>query len=121
LISHKVLQQFIKDVFTTLGMPEYPANISAENLVKADLRGIDSHGVARLSGYVRLIKAGRINVNARPKIVHESMSTATLDGDGGLGLWVGNAAIKIAIEKFERSRRYEIISIGRCNILPISG
>jgi L-2-hydroxycarboxylate dehydrogenase (NAD+) len=101
LISHKVLEKFIVDVFTKLGMPKDAAGIAADNLVKADLRGIDSHGVARLSGYVRLIKAGRINVNAQPKIIHESMSTATLDGDAGLGLWVAHEAIKIAIAKAE--------------------
>jgi L-2-hydroxycarboxylate dehydrogenase (NAD+) len=99
LISHLSLKQLTKEVFVKLGMPEGPAEIASENLIKADLRGIDSHGVARLSGYVRLIKAGRINVSANPKIIHETPSTATLDGDSGLGLYVANPAIKIAIEK----------------------
>jgi L-2-hydroxycarboxylate dehydrogenase (NAD+) len=99
VINHRTLEEFTRAVFTKLGMPESPAQIAAENLVKADLRGIDSHGVARLSGYVRLIHAGRINVNARPAIIHETPSTATLDGDAGLGLYVAHEAIKIAIDK----------------------
>ncbi len=101
MISHKHLEHFTKKVFLSLGIPDNVASIAAENLVRADLRGIDSHGVARLSGFVRLIKAGRININAKPNIVYETASTATLDGDAGLGLYVANEAMKIAIQKAE--------------------
>lgn len=71
----------------------------AEVLVQADLRGIDSHGVARLSGYVRLHESGRANMNAAWKIIHETPSTATIDADNGLGLAVTPKAMDIAIEK----------------------
>jgi LDH2 family malate/lactate/ureidoglycolate dehydrogenase len=67
----------------------------------ADVRGIDSHGVARLNTYVDLLMAGRINPKARIKIVRESPSTATVDGDNGLGLVVGPKANEIAMEKAE--------------------
>lgn len=93
------LRGFISDVFQKAGFPGDVSNAGAETLLKADLRGIDSHGVARLSGYIRLAKAGRINTNAKPKVIHETPSTATLDADGGLGLWIGQVGIKIAIEK----------------------
>lgn len=63
------------------------------------MRGIDSHGVARLSGYVRLWEAKRINAAPSIKIVHETPSTAVVDGDSGLGLVVAPFAMKIAIEK----------------------
>ena len=101
MISYKKLEHFTREVFTSLGIPNHAATVAAENLVRADLRGIDSHGVARLSGFVRLIKAGRINVNAKPNITYETVSTATFDGDAGLGLYVANEAMKIAIEKAE--------------------
>jgi L-2-hydroxycarboxylate dehydrogenase (NAD+) len=68
-------------------------------LLSADLRGVDSHGVARLSGYVRLWEAGRINAKPKVKIVHETPSTAVVDGDSGLGLVVAPKAMGIAIEK----------------------
>ena len=68
-------------------------------LLSADLRGIDSHGVARLSGYVRLWESKRINPKPEKRIVHESPSTAVVDGDGGLGLVVAPFAMQIAIEK----------------------
>ena len=51
-------------------------------------RGIDSHGVARLSGYVRLWEVQRINANPQIKIVYETPSTAVVDGDAGAGLVV---------------------------------
>ena len=68
-------------------------------LIKADLRGIDSHGVARLVGYVRLWKAGRINPTPDIKVVHETPGTATIDGDAGLGLVVTPRAMEIAMDK----------------------
>jgi L-2-hydroxycarboxylate dehydrogenase (NAD+) len=64
---------------------------------------VDSHGIARLSGYVRLWDAKRINACPEVKIIHETPSTATVDGDGGLGLVVAPKAMKIAIEKAKQS------------------
>lgn len=80
-------------------MPEMDAIQAAKVLIEADLRGVDSHGVARLSGYIRLKEAGRANMNAAAKIIHETPSTATLDADQGLGLVVAPKAMDIAIEK----------------------
>ncbi|MBU6263049.1 MAG: Ldh family oxidoreductase, partial [Bacteroidetes bacterium] len=61
--------------------------------------GIDSHGVARLSGYVRLWEAGRINATPNIHVVHETPSTAVVDGGAGLGLVVAPYAMQIAIDK----------------------
>jgi LDH2 family malate/lactate/ureidoglycolate dehydrogenase len=52
-----------------------------------------------LSGYIRLHQAGRINAHPNIKIIHETPSTATVDGDKGLGLVVAPKAMNIAIEK----------------------
>lgn len=82
-----------------MGCPVEDAQLATEVLLSADLRGIDSHGVARLSGYVRLWQANRINPHPAIKIVHETPSTAVVDGDAGLGLVVGPKAMEIAMEK----------------------
>lgn len=82
-----------------MGCPEPDAHLAATVLVAADMRGIDSHGVARLSGYVRLWEAGRINPNPEIKIVHETPSTAVIDGGAGLGLVVAPFAMEVAIRK----------------------
>jgi len=78
------------------------AVLAANALLSADLRGIDSHGIARLSGYVRLWEVKRINATPAIQIVHETPSTAVLDGDQGLGLLVAQEAMKIAIAKAEK-------------------
>ncbi len=82
-----------------MGCSDTDAAIATKVLLSADLRGIDSHGVARLTGYVRLWEAKRINATPEIKIVHETPSTAVVDGDAGLGLVVAPYAMQVAIEK----------------------
>lgn len=86
-------------VFLKMGCPPAEAETATDVLLRADLRGIDSHGLARLSGYVRLWEAQRINATPNIRIVHESPSTAVVDGDRGLGLVVAPKAMQMAIEK----------------------
>ncbi|MBW1697390.1 MAG: Ldh family oxidoreductase [Deltaproteobacteria bacterium] len=99
MFSHEKLKRFCKEIFLTMGCPQEHAETAADVLVTADLRGVDSHGVVRLSGYVRLWEIGRVNANPNIKVVHETASTALIDGDRGLGLVVGPEAMKIAIDK----------------------
>jgi LDH2 family malate/lactate/ureidoglycolate dehydrogenase len=82
-----------------MGCSDEHASIATKALLAADIRGIDSHGVARLSGYVRLWEATRINAKPDIKIVHETPSTAVIDGDSGLGLVVAPFAMQVAIGK----------------------
>lgn len=96
------LREFTRSVFEKMGCSEEHAALATDVLIKSDLRGIDSHGVARLTGYVRLWEKGRINAKPDIKIVHETPSTATVDGDSGLGLVVAPFAMKVAIEKAEK-------------------
>lgn len=97
--SEQALTLFTKEVFRKIGCPEADAEQAAEVLLLSDLRGIDSHGVARLSGYVRLWEKQRINSRPDIRIVHETPTTATIDGDAGLGLVVAPYAMKVAMEK----------------------
>ncbi|MEE1885009.1 Ldh family oxidoreductase [Pedobacter flavus] len=97
--SEETLRNFTKQVFTEMGCSEEHAELATDVLIQADLRGVDSHGVARLSGYYRLCCKGRINTTPNIRIIHETPTTATVDGDSGLGLVVAPFAMKIAIEK----------------------
>jgi L-2-hydroxycarboxylate dehydrogenase (NAD+) len=99
IYSYDDLKIFSHAVFTKMGCPEEQAKLATEVLLSADLRGIDSHGIARLSGYVRLWEAKRVNAKPDIKIIHESPSTAVVDGDGGLGLVIAPFAMKVAIKK----------------------
>lgn len=97
--TYHQLLQFSQHIFTAIGCPEQDAVNAATALLSADLRGVDSHGVARLSGYVRLWEVKRVNATPDIKVIHETPSTAVIDGDSGLGLVVAPVAMKLAIEK----------------------
>lgn len=98
-MGYTELHRFTQSVFIKMGCSDKDALQAANVLLAADLSGVDSHGVARLEGYVRLWETSRINARPDIKIIHESPSTATIDGDAGLGLVVAPFAMKTAIEK----------------------
>ena len=97
--SVSYLKDFTTKVFLHFGVPEADAIQAADVLSKADVRGIDSHGVARLKTYVDMFTIGRINPRPKLKITRERKSVATIDGDSGLGLVVGPKANAIAMAK----------------------
>jgi LDH2 family malate/lactate/ureidoglycolate dehydrogenase len=99
LITETALRRFTQNIFLAMGCSDEHAVLAADVLLLSDLRGIDSHGVARLTGYVRLWEKQRINTRPDIKIVHETPTTATVDGDAGLGLVVAPFAMKVAIQK----------------------
>jgi L-2-hydroxycarboxylate dehydrogenase (NAD+) len=99
LYTYTQLYNFGKAVFLKIGCSEKDADTATRVLLSADLRGVDSHGVARLSGYVRLWEVKRINADPDIKIIHETPSTAVVDGDSGLGLVVAPQAMQVAIDK----------------------
>lgn len=102
IFSEEKLRNFTESVFKKMGCSDEHAQLATNVLIKADLRGIDSHGVARLTGYVRLWEKKRINPTPNIRIVHETATTATIDGDAGLGLVVAPFAMQVAIEKAEK-------------------
>jgi LDH2 family malate/lactate/ureidoglycolate dehydrogenase len=93
------LFEFSVRVFRHFGVPEDDARTAATVLQAADMRGIESHGVARLHSYFDMLTLGRIDPKPNVAIVRESASTATVDGGNGLGLVVGPKANAIAMEK----------------------
>jgi LDH2 family malate/lactate/ureidoglycolate dehydrogenase len=95
----ETLQRFSARVFEHFGVRAEDAALAASVLAASDLRGIESHGVARLHTYFDMLELGRINPKPKITIVRESASTATVDGDNGLGLVVGPKANAIAMAK----------------------
>ena len=93
------LHEFASRVFMHFGVPRDDAHIAADVLAAADLRGVDSHGVARLRTYFDMLALGRINPKANVRVIRELPGTATVDGDNGLGLVIGPKANVIAMEK----------------------
>jgi len=101
MFSHESLKNFCIETFLNIGCPPDHAEVAADVLISADLSGVDSHGVLKLPGYVRLWEVGRVNTKPNIKIIHETPSTASVDGDSGLGLVVAPLVMKMALEKAE--------------------
>jgi L-2-hydroxycarboxylate dehydrogenase (NAD+) len=102
LIPVERLKKFTSDVFVHCGCLKDEAALAAEVLILADHRGIDSHGVARLHAYFTLLEAGEINPRPNVRKITSTSTTATVDGDNGLGLIVGPKANAIAMEMAEQ-------------------
>lgn len=102
-VSPDDLYQFIYQIFCKAGLPEHKAARSAHVLLRADLRGIDSHGIARLPGYLRLIREQRIDPKSEITIEHETPSTALVNAQKGIGLVTAGEAMQIAVKKAEQA------------------
>jgi LDH2 family malate/lactate/ureidoglycolate dehydrogenase len=101
-IDQQELSDFVSLVFQRLGVPQEDAMIAARVLVLADLRGVDSHGVVRVSPhgwYVKAFRDGMINPKPEIRITQETPASALIEGDGGLGMVVGHRATELAIQK----------------------
>jgi LDH2 family malate/lactate/ureidoglycolate dehydrogenase len=82
-----------------MGVQAEDAQITADVLVQANLRGIDSHGVARLARYIDGLRHGVMQARPEEKVVTETPTTVTLDAGAGLGQPVSFRAMKQVIEK----------------------
>jgi L-2-hydroxycarboxylate dehydrogenase (NAD+) len=99
----ETLREFCARVFMYFRVSKSDATQAADVLAAADLRGIDSHGVARMSSYVGLLSEGLVNPEPQVSLVRSTPSTATVDGDNGLGLVVGPRANQMAIDMAEKA------------------
>jgi LDH2 family malate/lactate/ureidoglycolate dehydrogenase len=99
IYSYDRLYQFTYQILISMGHSDFHAKEASDVLLSADLRGVDSHGVARLIGYVRLFDDGRVNSKPNISVTYETPSTAVVDGDSALGLVVAPEAMRVAIRK----------------------
>jgi len=120
LVSAEALRAFCVQVFEKLGVSHDDAKITGNVLVAADLRGIDSHGVARLSRYANYLKDGRARARFEARIVHETSSTAVIDGGAGLGPPVAYRAMQLAISK-ARDSYVGFVAVRNSNHFGIAG
>ncbi len=96
-IAAQELTQWLQPVFEFCGLPEADAATATRALVKASLRGVDSHGVARVPMYCERLRQGVANPAPDIRIERTAPVAALVDGDNGLGLVVGPRAMDAAI------------------------
>ncbi len=101
-IPVNVIENFIRDTFTALGVPEEEARICADVLITADLRGIESHGVGRLKYYYDRIERGQHHTTTEIEIVKETETTALVDGHHGMGHVIAYRSMRMAMDKAKR-------------------
>ncbi len=101
-IDSQKLEDFMRDVFMGLGVPKNDAEIIADVLITADIKGIDSHGVQRLKMYYDRVKAGIYNTKTKIDVIKDGPTTALLDGNCGMGHVIAYKAMEMAIEKAKK-------------------
>ncbi|PZE21052.1 Ldh family oxidoreductase [Paenibacillus xerothermodurans] len=92
------LRQFCTDVFAK-SLPQREAAIIADNLVDADLLGVESHGVSRVPGYLKRMEQGLIERSTNISLISETPTTAMYDAGNGWGQVVAVKAMQAAIDK----------------------
>src|SRR5262249_2258015 len=89
--------------FEKLGLPPEDARLTADNLIFANLRGVDSHGVIRMKIYAERLRAGGFKPRVQPQVVSEQPSAALLDAQHGVGQVAAKAAMKLALAKAQQT------------------
>jgi uncharacterized oxidoreductase len=97
IVDHTKLRELATRIVTAGGSSPAEANIVAEHLVEANLRGHDSHGVGMLVAYVRDIEAGTLKVNQTPDIVSDTGTVSVWDARAGYGQVIAHKAVEWAI------------------------
>jgi LDH2 family malate/lactate/ureidoglycolate dehydrogenase len=120
IVQEKPLRHFCEEVLIKLGVPAGDAGITTDVLVLADLRGIDSHGVARLGRYVSGLKEGSMQPTDKSRVIKETKATALIDGGQSLGQVVGKRGMDLAIEK-AKDTAVGIVTVRNSNHYGIAG
>lgn len=103
LVEANELARFVEQVVVAVGAREKDAASVARVLVDADLRGIDTHGVARLPAYVRLVDRGLLDLAAVPVVDTRGLAVALIDAANGFGQPAGELAIDVVCELASKS------------------
>jgi LDH2 family malate/lactate/ureidoglycolate dehydrogenase len=108
MVEHKripadILKRFVESILRRSGLSEKDSAIGADVIVTAEMRGVSSHGVVALPGYVTQMLKGGINPDSDIKVLAENSATALVDGCAGMGQVVSYKSMALAIEKAKKS------------------
>jgi LDH2 family malate/lactate/ureidoglycolate dehydrogenase len=99
MIDTGKIRAFCEELFCAYGFSSDESSIITDVLLRADLYGIESHGVHRFIRYHDEITSGQVDVKAKTQIVHESAISATIDANKAMGQLASVEAMKLAIQK----------------------
>ena len=99
LVRAAQLREFVVRVLVKKSMFQFDAEVVADRMLEADLRGLDGHGCRALGHYVEVMDLGDIDPRARVLVEHETPAVATLDGSRAMGQVAGTKAMELAVKK----------------------
>src|SRR3954462_10342779 len=102
-VSREALTGWARDCLQKVGVPPEEAKLVAESLVQTSVWGVDSHGVLRLTHYLRRLTIGSIKPAAVPVVTRTGPATAQVHGEDGLGIVHATLAMETAIEMAQES------------------
>ncbi|MBR6933865.1 MAG: Ldh family oxidoreductase [Clostridia bacterium] len=114
------LQAFCVKVFQGYGFNEEESRLITDVLLEADLSGIESHGIQRLTRYDYEIRSGFVKIDGKPETVFESPISAVIDGHDGMGQIIGVQAMDLAIQK-AKTAGIGIVTVRDSNHYGIAG
>ncbi len=99
LLSHRDLYEIAVKKLLLLNVPDEQAAVIADSLIEADLRGVSSHGIARLPSYFKRVRAGVMEAVTKVRLISEGPSYILIDGGNGFGQVAAKEGIELAIKK----------------------
>ena len=104
MVKEEAVRAATEEIFRKMDVSGKDATLMADVLMTSDLRGCESHGVSNmLRNYITYYEKGQSNPKPNVKVLRESLVSASLDGDSGLGIQVGPPAMQMAIDKAEQT------------------
>lgn len=112
-VDPEALKLFVSKVYQNLDLPKKNADICADVIISADLRGVDSHGINRFDMYVNELEGGAIDPRAQPEIKSERASAVVVDGKNAMGAVIGEFSMREAIKRAKE--------FGTCSVSALNG
>ncbi|HZV93635.1 MAG TPA: malate/lactate/ureidoglycolate dehydrogenase [Caldimonas sp.] len=112
VLAHERLTAAVRAIVAAAGSADAEAEAVAANLVEANLRGHDSHGVGMTPRYIDAVLEGGLTVNAHVAVRADSGPLLTLDGQAGYGQVIGAEAMALGIA---RAREHGVAVVGLAN------
>lgn len=98
LFAAEALTDYARAMFLSAGLRESDATLVAGDLVKANLRGVDSHGVSRIPMYLERLRRGLVNPRPAIHVSKVAGAVAHVDGDNGMGFLASDVAMNAACD-----------------------
>ena len=99
LVDPDKLRSFCTELLMKEKMSCEDAFVTADNLVDADLSGVESHGVSRITNYMKRLRSGVVAHSGGPIVTNERAASLAIDGNNQMGMVSGKFAMEKCIEK----------------------